>query len=120
MMDLLLRAAERWGWGCLLAVGGSALLLGAPVGLGILAGGALALANFACLARIGRRLLASPGGAGVRAWWWLGSALRHLAVFAALAVLFASGRVHPLAVAAGLTLPPVVLIALALRQAREA
>lgn len=118
-IDLLLRTAERWGWGCLLALSGSALLLGAPVGLGVLAGGALALANFACLARVGRALLATPG-AGARAWWWLGSALRHLAVFAALAVLFSSGRVHPLAVAAGLTVPPVTLIALALRQAREA
>jgi len=90
-----------------------------PVGLGILAGGALALTNFACLARLGRGLLATPG-AGARAWWWLGSALRHLAVFTALALLFSAGRVHPLAVAAGLTLPPVILIALALRQAREA
>lgn len=120
-MDLpLLGTAERLGWALLLALSGAALLLfEAAVGLGLLAGGALALVNHACLARVSRGLLTGPSGAGARTWWWLGSALRHVGIFAALAVLFWSGRVHPLAVAAGLTVPPLVLIAVGLRRTRE-
>lgn len=119
-MDLrLLRTAERLGWALLLGMSLPAvLLLGAPVGLGFLAGGALALASYACLVRVGRGFLAAPGS-GALAWWWLGSALRHLAAFAVLALLFSRGGVHPLAVAAGLGVLPVVLIALGLRPSPE-
>lgn len=119
-MDLrLLRVAERFGWALLLGISLPAVpLFGSRVGLGVLAGGALALLNYACLVRIGRGLVASAGQ-GARSWWWAGSALRHLGSFAALALLFWSGRVHPLAVAAGLGVVPVVLIVLGLRPTHE-
>lgn len=115
----LLRSAERLGWGLLLASSGVALLLSGPsVGFGLLAGGALGLVNYACLRRIGP-LLAAVSGPGIRVWWGLGAALRHLALFAALGLLFWSGLVHPLAVAAGLVVVPVVLIGLALQPTPE-
>ena len=69
---------------------GAAWVAGPGAGVGVLAGGAIAVGNL----------------------WWL--SLR------AVAVVFASGLVHPLAVVAGLTVLPVVVIVRGLAVAREA
>lgn len=105
--------------GLLVVLGlGGFLLNGAAGGIGVLAGGGLALANFLWLARGTGRPLAPFSGGRIQSLWVLGLGLRYLATFAALGILFSSGRVHPLAVVAGLTVLPPVLIACALYNPR--
>src|SRR3972149_3883247 len=83
-------------------------------------GGAVALLNFRWLARRvgngGARLRGGgAGGAALRGAW-----LRHLSTVGALGLLLGSGWTHPLAVIAGLSVLPPILIAQGLRAAREA
>ena len=89
-----------------------AWLGGVPGALGVLAGGALALGSF-------RALAARATAATVSTAWLLTAALRFAAVAAAAALLFVQGWAHPLAVLAGYTVLPVMLIAHGLRLARE-
>lgn len=94
-----------------LALGG-AWLAGMPGALGVLAGGLLALGSF-------RALAARAASATASTAWLLTAALRFAAVTAVAAVLFVHGWAHPLAVLAGYTILPVIVIAHGLRLARE-
>ena len=85
---------------------------GVPGALGVLAGGALALGSF-------RALAARATAATVSTAWLLTAALRFAAVAAVAALLFVQGWAHPLAVLAGYTVLPVMLVAQGLRLARE-
>lgn len=91
-------------------------LLGAPVGVGVLAGGALAVVNFRWL--VARAFVATATGVGSAAAWVLGAALRFLACAAACGVLLAYGWAHPIALVAGFTVLPCDLIARGLESAR--
>lgn len=95
-----------------LALGGG-WLGGAPGALGVLAGGALALGSFRLLAL--RATAATAPATG----WLVTSGLRFAAVTAAAAVLFASGWAHPLALLAGYSALPVMVVVQGLRLARE-
>src|SRR5690349_15912184 len=76
---------------------------GAGGGLGVAAGGALALGSF--------RLLAARATAATASTAWVVlSALRFGAVAAAAALLFVSGWAHPVAVLAGYSALPVAVI----------
>jgi len=90
--------------------------LGGPTGaLGVLAGGALAMANFRWLAT---RAIAVVSGAGVAGTAWLvGTALRLSAFAAACATLLALESAHPLALLAGLSVLPCAVIVEGLRAA---
>jgi ATP synthase I subunit len=85
---------------------------GMPGAVGVLAGGALALFSF-------RRLVARATAASGSAGWLVTTGLRFAVVTAAVAVLFVQGWAHPLAVLAGYSALPVVVIVHGLRLARE-
>ena len=90
---------------------------GAPAGLGVLAGGALAVVNFRWLAaRVSAATLA--GGAPTVAWL-IGAGLRFTACMAACALLLLTGWAHPVALVAGFTVLPCDVIARGLAAARE-
>lgn len=95
--------------GALAAAAGG--LAGGPAALGVLASGALTIANFLWLAR-GAAALRADGASRVRAGAWalaVGGRLTLLA--AALGALLASGWAHPVAVVAGLAVLPAAVIA---------
>ncbi len=102
------------------AVGALAALcwwfVGAPSGLGVLAGGALAVVNFRWL--VARAATATATGSASAAAWVLGTGLRFIACAAACGVLLAYGWAHPVALVAGFTVLPCDVIARGLESAR--
>jgi hypothetical protein len=99
--------------GVLAAVAG---LIGGPgAGIGVLAGGVLAVLNLWWLTR---RLIAVSAGSS--AGWPLGAILRLAAVGGAVAVVLGTGLAHPVAVVGGLTVLPCVLVVRGLAAATEA
>jgi len=97
---------------------GAGWLAGASGALGALAAGALALGNFLWLARGASRVTGRTAGPVARGWA-LTFGARYLAVTVVLGVLLATGRAHPLAVVAGLTVLPCVLVAIGLGAGRS-
>src|SRR3989338_970527 len=96
-----------WGWG-------------APASGGVLVGAAVALLNFAWLAR-GVALVGGAAGArrpGAR--WIVALGTRYLVTFAALAAPVALEWAHPVALGVGVTVLPLALTAAGLRAARQA
>lgn len=98
---------------------GAGLVAGRPAALGALTGGLISLGSFRWIARgvvgaplslAGRPLALSGLTVGVR----------HLVLFGALAVTLASGVAHPIAVLAGLSLLPPIVIAVGLSSTRLA
>lgn len=87
----------------------AAVLGGSPAGVGVLAGGALAVLNFRWLA--GRAVATAVSGRAPGTLWLVTAALRFAACAAASAALFATGAAHPVAVLAGFTALPCVLVA---------
>lgn len=95
----------------------AAWLAGAEGGVGVLAGGAMALAAFRWIAaRVAA--LASTASAE-RSLWIVGSGLRFTLLAALAAALLATGWAHPVALLAGVTLLPFGALALGWRAARE-
>ena len=120
MSSDLIRSVLRGGvagLGALAPIG--ALVGGTDAGLGVLAGGILALGNLWLLGRASERTLALFVGRRLHPLWMVSVGLRHLAIFGALALLLASGRAHPLALIAGLSVLPPVLVIAAFRAARS-
>jgi|SRR5688572_28995861 len=96
-----------------------AVLAGWSGALGALAGGLISLGSFTWIARgvhSGAHLFA---GGRAHPLWALGLGLRYVVLFAAVALLLGYGIVHPLALVAGLSVLPPVLIAFGLRAARH-
>jgi len=91
-------------------------LLGAPIGLGVLAGGALAVVNFRWL--VARATIATATGSASAAAWIVGAGLRFAACAGACGILLAYGWAHPIALVAGFTVLPCDLIARGLESAR--
>jgi hypothetical protein len=91
-------------------------LVGASVGLGVLAGGALAVVNFRWL--VARAFVATATGSASAAAWIIGAGLRFVACTAACALLLATDWAHPVALVAGFTVLPCDLIARGLESAR--
>jgi hypothetical protein len=85
-----------------------------PVAVGVLAGGAVAVANLWWLAR--RALAATTPGAP---HWSLGSVVRLAAVAGLVGAVLASGAAHPVGLVVGLTVLPFVVITRGLAAARE-
>lgn len=96
---------------------GAAVVRGASAGVGVLAGGALTLVNFRWLAAHAAAAGAAGGAPG--AAWLATAGLRFVACTVACAALFLSGAAHPLALLAGVTALPCVLVARGLAAARE-
>lgn len=94
-------------------------LCGWPGAVGSLAGGLISLGSFRWLAS-GVAQAAAPVARPGLAVSALGVGLRHLALFGALALVLWSGAAHPVALLAGLSLLPPILIACGLREARVA
>ena len=86
--------------------------------MGVLAGGAVAVVNFRWLAALAAATT-SAGRAPGAAWLAL-AGLRFAVSTAVCAVLFLSGAAHPVALLAGFTALPCVLVARGLAAAREA
>ena len=88
---------------------------GIPGAGGAAAGGAIALVNFRWLARGAAIALGQPR---VRSFALVRVGLRHAVTFSALALALSTGWAHPIAVIAGLSVLPPVLIAHGLRGGR--
>ena len=97
----------------LLALAAPAVWLAGLSGLlGVVAGGGLALVNFWWLQD---RATAACARGGVRPTPWMAASGLRLGVMAgSCAALLATGSAHPIALVAGLTVVPCVLVALAL------
>jgi hypothetical protein len=96
---------------------------GAPAGLGVLAGGVLAIVNFRWLVARATTataaLSATPGtGSAAASVWLVGSGLRFGASLTACTLLLATGWAHPIALLVGFTLLPCDLIVRGLAAAR--
>jgi ATP synthase I chain len=101
--------------------GPAAWVGGAPVGLGVLAGGALAIVNFRWLAARAAAATAAASattGNDAASAWLVGSGLRFGASLAACTLLLATGWAHPIALLVGFTLLPCDLIVRGLAAAR--
>jgi len=98
---------------------GAGLTAGWPAAVGSLAGGFISLGSFHWIARGVARASAFPAARGL-ALSALAVGVRHLVLFVALALALWSGAAHPVAVLAGLSLLPPILIALGLSAARPA
>ena len=98
------------------AVGGG-LAAGWPGAVGSLAGGFISLGSFRWVAS-GVARASAPEASRGQALSALGVGLRHLALFGTLAVVLGTGVAHPLALVAGLSVLPPVLIALGLFERR--
>jgi hypothetical protein len=94
------------------------LLAGWRGAVGSLAGGLISLGSFRWIATGVTRASAFPGGG--LALSALAVGLRHLALFSALALVLWSGAAHPVALLAGLSLLPPIIIALGLYASRLA
>lgn len=93
-------------------------LAGWPGALGVLAGGLLSIVSLNWIGRgvqSASRLLA---GGRAHPLWIVGLGFRYVVLFGAVALLLARGIVHPLALVAGLSILPPVLVAFGLRAAR--
>ena len=100
----------------LLPLAGAALYLaGLPGLLGVLAGGGVALGNLVWLSAGSRRTLGLMRAGRIHPLWLLNLGLRHLGLFAVVGILIWTRSVHPLALIAGLSVLPPVLIVQALR-----
>ncbi len=93
------------------------LLAGWRGAVGSLAGGLISLGSFRWVAS-GVARASMPTARGGLALSALAVGARHLALFAALAVVLWSGAAHPVAVLAGLSVLPPILIALGLFETR--
>lgn len=78
----------------------SAFVVGSNFAVGVLIGGAIAVSNFLVLARVGKALTGSRGGA---AFWGGIYLLKLAALFGGVALLLHSGIVSGLGVIVGLT-----------------
>jgi hypothetical protein len=90
---------------------------GAPALIGVGVGAAVAIGNFAWLARAAVSTAEPTSRRRTRVVALL--LIRHLVTFAALGAPVAAGVVHPLALAAGLTVLPVTLTIQGLRTVRQ-
>lgn len=97
--------------------GCAALLAGWPGVVGIVAGGLVSLGSFRWIAS-GVSRAGAPGARVGLGLSTLAVGARHLVLFAALAVVLASGAAHPFALFAGLSVLPPLLIAFGLVDAR--
>jgi len=93
----------------------AATLGGARVGLGVLAGGALAIGSFWRLAGDAASVSSATAACGR---WLIASALRFGGLAAATAVLLVFDWAHPVALVFGLTILPCAVVAQGLRLAR--
>jgi hypothetical protein len=94
-----------WGWG-------------ARAGVGVLVGAAVAVLNFAWLARGLAQVAAAFAGGRPRRRWILALSVRYLVSFTALAAPVALGWAHPAALGVGLTALPLALTVEGWRAAR--
>jgi hypothetical protein len=96
------------------------VIAGWPGGAGVLVGGLVSLVSFRWIARGARRAGMLFAGGRPSALWLLGLGTRHVTLFSAIGLCLWSEAVHPLALLAGLSLLPPVLILFGLRTAARA
>ena len=96
---------------------GGGLVAGWRGAVGSLAGGLISLGSFRWVASAVARVFTPEGGGRLSASV-LGVGARHLALFGALAAVLGTGLAHPVALVAGLSVLPPVLIALGLVETR--
>jgi hypothetical protein len=93
------------------------VVAGWPGAIGSLVGGLVSLGSFRWIASGVARASAARAG-GLLAFPALAVGVRHLVLFGALALVLWSGAAHPVALIAGLSLLPPVILALGLSAAR--
>jgi hypothetical protein len=113
---------RRVTWTVLAALGPAAacgaLLAGGPGAVGSVVGALVSLGSFRWIAGAVSRA-STPGGRAGLSLSALAVGARHLAAFGLLAAALVTGAAHPLALVAGLSLLPPVVIAVGLKP-REA
>lgn len=110
MTDLVTRVSLSAALVTVALTAPAAWLAGVAGGLGVAAGGALAIANLWWLSR--RAQIHGDRGSAL---WVAAVGVRLLALALVVAALLVSGWVHPVALVAGLSVLPPVLIAAGLR-----
>ncbi len=115
--DLVTRVSRTALGVAALAAAAGGVLAGPGAALGVLAGALVSVASLRWLARAAAAGLL--GGGGTRPLWVLGLGLRYLVLFGCIAGALRAG-LPPLAVVAGLSVLPPVLISIAWQGAREA
>lgn len=104
----------------LLAVAACAgLMAGWAAAVGGLAGGLISLGSFRWIARGVTRASTSPAGRGL-ALSALAVGGRHIVLFGALAIVLWSGAANPVALLAGMSLLPPIVIAFGLSETKLA
>jgi len=111
------RVSRAMLWALAAVAAGAGLMAGWPAAVGSLSGGLVSLGSFRWIARGVARASTFPAGRGL-VLSALAVGARHLVLFGALAVALWSGAAHPLALLAGLSLLPPIVIALGLSAAR--
>jgi hypothetical protein len=96
---------------------GAGLVAGPRGAAGALAGAGIALLAFRWVSRGVQGGIAAAAGGRVRPVGLVALGLRHAALFGAVALALGSGRVDPLALVAGLSLLPPVVVVVGLRTA---
>ncbi len=91
---------------------------GWPGALGVTAGGLISLLSLNWIARGVRSAAGFFAGGRAHPMWVFSLGLRYVLLFGAVGLLLSSDAVHPLALMAGLSLLPPVLIVQGLRAAR--
>ena len=89
---------------------------GASAGVGVLAGGAVAVGS---LWWVSRGALAMTGTTFERGRWVVASSARFAVIAGAIGLVLVSGLAHPVALVAGMTVLPCALITEGLRSARH-
>lgn len=117
--DLVTRVSRSALGIALLVAAAGGVLAGAAAAFGVLAGALVSVASFRWLARGAAASAGLLGGGGARPLWMLGLGLRYLVLFGCVAGALRAG-LPPLAVVAGLSVLPPVLISIAWHGAREA
>ena len=118
-LDLVARVSRTVGILLVPAAIAGGALAGWPGAIGALTGGLLSLASLYWVARGVKSAAGFFSGGRAHPMWVFALGLRYALLFGAVGLLLWSGVVHPVALIAGLSILPPVLIAAGLRSARS-
>ena len=118
--EALLKRIERLNWVLLLVLGpGSFALVSGPIALGVILGGALAIANFYLMRRHLTRALDPQRKGRVRFFYLFKYYLRFAALGVIIAVLLIKEWAHPFGLLLGLSINVIGIVLVGLDEVRK-
>ncbi|HYA02371.1 MAG TPA: ATP synthase subunit I [Syntrophobacteria bacterium] len=118
--EALLKRIERLNWVLLLVLGpGSFVLVSRPIALGVILGGALAIANFYLMRRHLTRALDPRRKGRVRFFYLFKYYLRFAALGVIIAVLLIKEWAHPFGLLFGLSINVIGIVLVGLNEVRK-